>query len=427
MTLPEQSKSETADSEAATQTFDVVIVGGGMVGASLSLLLDSYIKKGLKVALVDAHEISSQNVADVNMQQPSFDERTTAISLGSKRILTALGVWSGIGQSATAIEHIQVSQQKQFGRVRLHASECKVEALGYVVENKSIGCSLQAGILSQKKLTIFAQSNVEHYKVISTGVALQLRCADSKSITPIETRLLVLADGANSEGCRQLGIEQTKHDYKQHAIVCNVSFEQPHDQWAYERFTQQGPLALLPMGSNRYALVWCMDSEQAAERMACDVEQFKSELQSVVSYDKGRITQIGKRSQYPLALVQSSEQVRRHVVVLGNAAHALHPVAGQGFNLALRDAKSLAKTIGEQLDDPGNLSGLLEYVENQKQDQMLTTSISHLLPTQFSQPGLHWSALRSLAMTAMDAIPVSKQLFANQAMGLVGKASEWKP
>jgi 2-polyprenyl-6-methoxyphenol 4-hydroxylase len=409
------------------QAFAVVIVGGGMVGASLSLLLDPYIKKGLSVALVDANEISTQTISQLEMQQPSFDERTTAISLGSKRILAELGVWSYMANSATAINHIQVSQQKQFGRVRLHAKHANVEALGYVVENKSIGAGLQTCLLKQQQLSLFSAVNVSEYTAVKDGVHITLHSKQSSKQNFIQANLLVLADGANSEGCRQLGIAQSRFNYQQNAIVCNVSFDQPHEQWAYERFTQDGPLALLPMNTHQYALVWCMSVQQAQQRMAYDSAQFKAELQTLIGFDKGRITQVGDTNTYPLNLVQSDEQVRQHVVVLGNAAHALHPVAGQGFNLALRDARSLANTIAKQLHEPGKLSGLLEYQANQKSDQALTTRISHSLPTQFSEPGLHWSLLRGLAMTAMDIMPTVKQLFANQAMGLVGKASEWRP
>lgn len=413
-------------SETAMQKFDVVIVGGGMVGASLSLLLNSYMQQGLSVALLDAQSISPQTISNLQMQQPSFDERTTAISLGSKRILNDLGVWSYMEKAATAIEHIQVSRQKQFGRVRLHADDANVEALGYVVENKHIGVGLQSGLLQQKDLTIFAPVTVKKYHVVDGGAHIEL-INESNQCVVLVCDLLVLADGANSEGCKQLGISQTRYDYQQHALVCNVSLDRSHDQWAYERFTSDGPMALLPISGNRYALVWCMSTENAERRIGLSEQAFKAELQTNIGFDKGRILKVGQASAYPLALVQASEQVRQHVVVLGNAAHALHPVAGQGFNLALRDAKALAQIIGQQLSTAGNVNGLKHYLENQKLDQAITTHISHLFPEKFSEPGLHWSIARSLAMTLMDLSPTAKRLFANQAMGLVGKVSAWRP
>lgn len=407
--------------------FDVVIVGGGMVGASLSLLLQPYMEKGLSVALVDAQAIRAENLNKLAMEQPSFDDRTTAISLGSKRILDGLDVWRHMVSAATDIQHIQVSQQKQFGRVRLHAQECQVEALGYVVENKHIGLALQTGLLSSPQLTIKAPAQVERYSINENGAELTVTLDDGQTTESIQCELLVLADGASSEGCEQLGISQRRHSYQQDAIVCNVSFDRPHDGWAYERFTANGPLALLPMSANRYALVWCMDKVSAEQRLAFTDSEFSAELQKMVSFDKGRILKVGKRMSYPLSLVQAQEQVRSHVVVLGNAAHALHPVAGQGFNLALRDAQALAHVISQQLDSAGDLPGLQSYYNLQQQDQYLTTQISHSLPTKFAEPGLHWSMLRALSMTLMDVLPTAKQMFANQAMGLVGTVSSWKP
>jgi 2-octaprenyl-6-methoxyphenol hydroxylase len=427
MMNPDNPAIQSTGQSEPTSLFDVVIVGGGMVGASLSLLLEPYLQKGLSVALVDAQVISNKSVSSANLQQPSFDERTTALSLGSKRILDKLNVWPSLLGSATTIEHIQVSQQKQFGRVRLHANESQVEALGYVVENKAIGLALQTGLLNQKQLTIFSSAKVKHYTMVSNGVQLSLDNNDAATSDIIQCKLLVLADGASSEGCKQLGIAQTRYDYQQHAVVCNVSFDQDHKQWAYERFTEEGPLALLPMSQNRFALVWCMDSESAKRRLALGETEFKAELQKMVSFDKGRILKVGELSSYPLSLVQANEQVRQHVAVLGNAAHALHPVAGQGFNLALRDARALAENIGSQWQDAGNLWGLQQYLTDQTQDQARTTFISHALPTNFSKGGLNWSILRALSMTLMDVLPASKQLFANQAMGLVGKSKAWRP
>jgi 2-octaprenyl-6-methoxyphenol hydroxylase len=427
MMNPDNPAIQSTGQSEPNSLFDVVIVGGGMVGASLSLLLEPYLQKGLSVALVDAQVISNKSVSSANLQQPSFDERTTALSLGSKRILDKLNVWPSLLGSATTIEHIQVSQQKQFGRVRLHANESQVEALGYVVENKAIGLALQTGLLNQKQLTIFSSAKVKHYTMVSNGVQLSLDNNDAATSDIIQCKLLVLADGASSEGCKQLGIAQTRYDYQQHAVVCNVSFDQDHKQWAYERFTEEGPLALLPMSQNRFALVWCMDSESAKRRLALGETEFKAELQKMVSFDKGRILKVGELSSYPLSLVQANEQVRQHVAVLGNAAHALHPVAGQGFNLALRDARALAENIGSQWQDAGNLWGLQQYLTDQTQDQARTTFISHALPTNFSKGGLNWSILRALSMTLMDVLPASKQLFANQAMGLVGKSKAWRP
>ncbi|MFT5591999.1 MAG: 2-octaprenyl-6-methoxyphenol hydroxylase [Oceanicoccus sp.] len=406
-------------------SFDVIIVGAGMVGASLALLLRKYMAQGLSVALIDDHQIDA-----TQGQQPSFDDRTTALSLGTQRIFEALSLWSGLASASCAIEHIQVSQQGQFGRVRLHAKDESVAALGYVIPNRALGQVLSQALLESPQLSIFAPASVEHYQINSDGACLQLQLAGET--IELTGRLLVLADGVNSAGCQQLGIAQRRHDYGQTALVCNVSFDRPHDHWAFERFTRGGPLALLPMQGNRFALVWCMPHEQAQAHLALGETEFNLRLQQAVGFDKGRIIKSGDRSCYPLVLSQAAEQVRSHLVVLGNAAHGLHPVAGQGFNLALRDAKALANSIAQTwqqhgADQLGQLPHLLSYQYAQGQDQTFTIGLSHHLPVQFAQSGAAWSLVRSVGLTMLDTLPVAKTLFARQAMGLVGSAQTWQP
>ncbi len=404
------------------QEFDLVIVGGGMTGASLALLLKPAIEQGLKVALVEGHAISTHDIT-----QPSFDDRTTALSFSTQQIFKKMGVWSNMAGQACAIEHIQVSQQQQFGRIRLHAQGNQVPAMGYVLENRIMGQQLLGALSSVSALRVFAPAQVTTYQVDELGAKLQLKQADET--IELQAKLLVLADGANSEGCRQLGIVQTRHDYQQDAVVCNVSFDKPHNNWAYERFTTQGPMALLPMTGNRFALVWCMSREQSQRYSDMDDEAFAQILQSALGHNLGRVNRVGKRARYPLSLVVAKEQVRSSVVVLGNAAHALHPVAGQGFNLALRDAQALANHIRTQwsLQSLGNIAGLMDYVGGQSNDQKTTIGLSHILPTTFTHPGFTWSLVRALGMTAMDVTPLAKKLFTRQAMGLVGSADVWQP
>lgn len=412
--------------DSAKTKFDVVIVGGGMAGASLALLLADAIAKGLKVALVDAFPAKPNQLS-----QPSFDARTTALSLGTQKILDQLGLWSALSNHACAIEHIQVSQQGQFGRVRLHAHEQQHEAMGYVIENRHLGQALWQGLLALDNLTILAPANVTRYQMSSSkqGVELSIQNSQTEQSHVIETNLLVLADGANSLGCQQLGIAQQRLDYQQSAVVTNISFDQPHDNWAYERFTDQGPLALLPLTQNRFGLVWCQSPEWAQHYQACDDAEFQNKLQSLLGFKLGRINRIGERLCYPLSQTQAQEQIRKHVVVMGNAAHTLHPVAGQGFNLALRDVACLAKRIDQHwpTTDCGDLAFLQQYAQARSQDQQLTIGLSHALPRSFMQTGLPISIVRGLAMTAFDVSPIAKKLFTKQTMGLVAAPEQWLP
>jgi len=393
-----------------------------MTGASLALLLKPAIEQGLKVALVEAHAASAQQVS-----QPSFDDRTTALSLSTQRIFSKIGVWPNMAGQACAIKHIQVSQQKQLGRIRLHAQDSQVEAMGYVLENRIMGQQLMSAMLKIPQLTLFAPAQVTSYEVDAQGA--QLIISQQDQTIELQGDLVVLADGANSEGCRQLGINQSRHDYGQNAVVCNVSFDLPHDNWAFERFTMQGPMALLPMTANRLALVWCMGKEQSQQYLDMNDDAFQQALQQAVGHKLGRVIRSGERFSYPLNLVVAQEQVRRHVVVLGNAAHAMHPVAGQGFNLALRDTQALAKQISDHWSDDsiGSLDVLNRYLSNQIKDQKITIGLSDGLPKAFTQSGTAWSLLRAMGMSVMDVTPVAKKLFTRQAMGLVGSADSWQP
>ena len=411
---------------SAKTKFDVVIVGGGMAGASLALLLADAIAKGLKVALVDEYPAQPNQ-----LNQPSFDARTTALSLGTQKILDHLGLWRKLSNHACAIKHIQVSQQGQFGRVRLHAHEQQHEAMGYVIENRHLGQALWQGLLALDNLTILAPAKVTRYQMSTSqqGVELSIQDSQTEQSHLVEANLLVLADGASSLGCQQLGITQQRLDYQQSAVVTNVSFDQSHDNWAYERFTEQGPLALLPLTQNRFGLVWCQSPEQAQYYQSCDESQFQHKLQSLLGYKLGRINRVGERLSYPLSQTQAQEQIRKHVVVMGNAAHTLHPVAGQGFNLALRDVACLAKRIDQHwpTTECGDLAFLHGYAQARSQDQQLTIGLSHLLPSSFMQTGLSVSLLRGLAMTAFDVSPIAKKLFTKQTMGLVAKPEKWQP
>lgn len=398
---------------------DVLIVGGGMVGASLALLLKPLAQQGASIAMVESHAIQDDHVA---LSQPSFDARTSALSEGSARHLQHMGVWASLQPHANPIEHIQVSQQGKFGRVQLHADETGVSQFGYVAENRHIGQALWQPLRDADWLTLFAPAQVQGISASAEGYRLQIQTA--AGVQEHQTRLLVLADGARSALARQLGVHYQNTDYRQHALVSNISFDRPHGHWAHERFTAQGPMALLPLTHNRYGLVWCMASDRAAQVSTLDDTQFRDALQAELGYGLGRINKVGQRGSYPLMLSIASEQARPGLVLLGNAAHSLHPVAGQGFNLSLRDCVALAAQVSSVWQLPGAVC-LPQYPVQQLADQQFTTAISHWLPESFVA-GSPWpSPLRSAAMTAFDLSSLSKRLFARRAMGLSGPGKTW--
>lgn len=402
--------------------YDVLIVGGGMVGASLALLLQPLALQGASIAMVETHPVNPNVQA---LAQPSFDARTSALSEGSARHLQALGVWQSLAPHANPIEHIQVSQQGKFGRVQLHANETGVSQFGYVAENRHIGQALWQPLISADWFKLLAPASVANIRASAEGYQLDVQ-SDS-GVQTCSTRLLVLADGARSALARQLGVHYQNSDYQQHALVSNISFDRPHGHWAYERFTTQGPMALLPLTQNRFGLVWCMASEQAAHITGLNDDDFRHALQQQLGYGLGRLHKVGQRGSYPLMLSLANEQSRPGLVLLGNAAHSLHPVAGQGFNLSLRDCVALAGQITQCWQQPGPLN-LTAYPAQQLQDQRFTTAISHWLPESFVA-GSPWpSPLRSAAMTAFDLTSLPKRLFARRAMGLngVGKTWSWK-
>lgn len=395
-------------------TADITILGAGMAGASLVHLLAPARAAGLTVALVDRQPLS-WNVDDAE-RPPSFDGRATALSWGTRQILEASGLWQNISDYACAIEHIQISDEGRFGQAQLHASEQNTEALGYIIENSRLGQGLLAGLESADGLTVLSPCEVSQVQMNTDGALLQI--SDGRAL---QTRLLVMADGGRSPLMSQLGFQQERKSYGTQALVTQVRCEQPHQHWAYERFSEDGPIAFLPLGTHDYAVVWTLQAAEVEETLAQDEATLIARLQERIGYRVGKITDMGERLTYPLALIKANEQVRRSIVLLGNAAHNLHPVAGQGFNLTLRDAAVLAEHINSAAltdQNPGDLSVLDAYAKQQAKDQRNTIMASDALPRIFGSklPGM--AILRDVGLLGMAAAPVARRLFARHAMGL---------
>lgn len=400
---------------------DITIVGGGMVGASLALLLSS-LELGWRIQVIEAFPITAASADDL---QPSFDARSTALSHSSREVFEILGLWQTLSTRLADIREVHVSDRGHIGSARLHAQEQNLPALGYVVENQWLGSVLMEALQKANNVDIIAPEKVMKVSPVQGGMKLSL--SQGRDIT---TKLLVIADGAQSDTRELLGIDATTKDYGQVALVTNISLSQDHNGIAYERFTDSGPMAMLPLqpvdGEHRSALVWTLPPERAAEMVDAPEAEFLATLQDRFGHRLGKFQRVGRRHSYPIRLITSNEQVRSNAVVVGNAAHSLHPVAGQGFNLALRDVAvlanelSLADIAGSTL---GELSVLQNYLKQQQADQKQTILLSDLLPKVFAIGASPVALARNLGLLALDTVPLFRHQFARLGMGLETKGT----
>lgn len=405
---------------------DIAIIGGGMVGSALAGLLAGS-GANWRIALLDSQALAPQASAHY---QSAFDNRSTALSAGSAEILQRLGLWQRLCRHATAITRVHVSDRGHLGGAVIDAREQQREALGYVLENAWLAPGLREFAQSADGVTTLAPAQVRALKPTADHMLLQL----DDGRPALRARLAVLADGGASSLAQTLGIAREETDYRQSAIIANVAFERPHGGGAFERFTPDGPMALLPLDEGpegrRAALVWTLPSENADRLMAADETEFLRQLQHTFGWRLGRLLRVGERQSWPLKLVQAREPVRSRLVLVGNSAHYLHPVAGQGFNLSLRDVAALAAALrraGEQGRDPGQLSVLQNYQHQRQRDQRFTIELSDRLVRLFSNRRLPLMALRHLGFMGLDWVPGAKDLFAAQTMGTATARAPWEP
>ncbi len=391
--------------------YDILIIGGGMVGASLAAALSN---QPLRIGIIESTPLTAKT-------QPSYDDRVIALSYGSHRILKSIGVWNELQHDACPIDHIHVSDRGHCGFTHLSAKDESVDALGYVVPGRSIGQTLHAHIDKQSNIDFICPAHWTALESDSNQVTLTV--TKPKTLT---TRLLVAADGGQSAIRKKLGIQTKTSNYQQSAIITNVTPELPHQNRAFERFTETGPLAILPMTENRCSVVWTARTDQQQEILDLDDETFLKRLQERFGYRLGRLTKAGSRFAYPLKLIQALEQVRPRVAIIGNAAHSLHPLAGQGFNLGLRDVAALAETIADATqkgDDPGDINTLKQYAEARKQDHRNVLTATDTLVRLFTQPSIPVAIARNKVLTLLDLLPPAKHLLARHAMGIAGRQS----
>ena len=416
------SVKEPINTQKDLSHFDMVIVGGGMVGISLALILAA--QRDWKILLVEAQ---SMKLGSVSNHSASFDDRSTALSWTSRNIYQSIGIWDQLSKHLTDIRQIHVSDRGHGGLTRMSAAEAGVDALGYVVENHWLG-SVLIDRLAQQSIDVLANTHISSVRPLRDGIEISLKgvkALDSEETSIIHSDLLVIADGSNSKTAEKLGIHSKSSSYRQTAIIANIQLEKKHQNVAYERFTDQGPMALLPLsdfkGQHRSALVWVQPEDQAEQLIKAEDTAFLDTLQQRFGHRLGRFKQVGNRLDYPLALTLASEQVRRNVVVVGNAAHSLHPVAGQGFNLSLRDVAALAARLNIariQQKDIGALEVLEDYQQQQLVDQRNTLIFSDSLTKFFSGTSSISAVTRNSGLLALDLVPQLRHGFAKFGMGM---------
>ncbi|KXZ68108.1 2-octaprenyl-6-methoxyphenol hydroxylase [Acinetobacter venetianus] len=397
----------------------VIIVGGGMVGLSLALMLA---KSNIAVKLLEAVKYPNYDDENVAPYHSSFDARNTALSRRSVQIYQKLGLWEALQQHATPILQVHITEQGSFGKARLVAEQEKVESFGQVIENAWLGRVLLTQVRQQPLIELIDGVQVTSLTQDDDAVHIEAM-RNGEYIHSLKSKLLIAADGRDSF-CRQaIGVGVDEHDYDQVAIVTTVQTSKPHQHVGFERFSALGPLALLPLpGEYRRSVVWPVKKGTEAEWLGEENDQhFLDALQETYGDRAGKFEKTGKRFSYPLSQVLADKQAVGRVVLMGNAAHTIHPVAGQGFNLCLRDADVLVRYLMEQLaksDDIGNPDNLLAYEQVRLTDQQRVIKFCDSVVRGFSNQNPILKLLRNTGLIAFDVIPGIKPLVANYAMGL---------
>ena len=403
--------------------YDLVIVGGGLVGGSLACALSG---SGLKVCSIEA-------VAADAASQPSYDERVIALAWGSRRILEGIGLWGQIAPGAEAIHQIHISERGGFGFAHLDRAEQGVEALGYVAPARLLGTAIR-GSLGEGAgpgvggLTLLCPARLLGLRMQSDGVDLEVSVAGASRT--LRARLVVAADGGDSFVRRRLGLAVRERPYGHDAVITTVTPDRPRPNTAYERFTDTGPLAMLPMTEGRWSVVWTAREADTQTLLRLSDAAFLARLQDRFGYRLGGLTRLGRRVSYPLRQVMAREPVGDRLVLIGNAAHTLHPVAGQGFNLGLRDVAALAEVLADAAragSDPGGTAVLDAYRRQRGRDQADAALVTDVLARLFVNPWGPLRLARDLGLVGIDLVPGARRLLARRFMGISTDAGGRQP
>lgn len=385
-----------------TSNFDIVISGGGMTGLVFAIALAQQSPQW-SIAVLEASKPM--------LQRPAFDGRSLALSAGTIAELQTLGIWSHFQTFSHPITTIHVAEKNGVAAATLLAADSDLSQFGAVLELNRAGFALREIVARYPSITLIEGVALRECLPLDDHVQLQL--SDDHCLT---CRLLVGAEGAQSTLPAQLHMPIHRYDFHQQAIISTLHSSSPVDGQAWERFTPEGPMALLPLGSQTYSLVWCRETAAARQMMDLSDAAFLAAFQHQFGYRAGRFSEIGKRANYPLSLYYVQPTVHHRVVMVGNAAHQLHPVAGQGFNLAMRDISALAACLAD-VSDPGAYASLRAYQQSRYDDQMQTMRLTSCLTVLF-QSGI--SPIYQMRQTGLALVSQSRhaqQLIIRQALG----------
>ena len=397
---------------------EVIIVGGGMVGLSLALMLA---KADIGVKLLEAIQYPNYDDANLAPYHSSFDARNSALSRRTVQIYQELGLWDALQEHATPIYEVHITEQGSFGKARLKAEQEKVESFGQVIENAWLGRVLLQQVKQEALIELI--DGVQVTSLTQDADWAYIEAIRGAEKIALQSKLVIAADGRDSFCRKALGIGASEHDYDQVAIVTTVQTSKPHNHVGFERFSPLGPLALLPLpGEYRRSVVWPVPAGTEGEWMGDENDQhFLDALQQTYGDRAGKFQKTGKRFSFPLSQVLAEKQAVGRVVLMGNAAHTIHPVAGQGFNLCMRDAYVLRRYLIEQntqASDLGDAAMLLDYEKSRLADQQRVIKFCDSVVRGFSNQNPILKFIRNTGLVAFDTIPGIKPLVANYAMGL---------
>ncbi|MRJ41541.1 MULTISPECIES: 2-octaprenyl-6-methoxyphenyl hydroxylase [Idiomarina] len=380
----------------------IVIAGGGLVGALTALLVARQRPDWIVTVL------------EPQASGPAQDKRTIALAAATIDVLQQLQVWPEVASAACAIEHIHVSDRGHLGMTQLHAEQQGVPALGYVIAAAQLNQALYQACLAQPNIEWLAGAWFSHSQPEQDSIAVHYQVADQPHVC--HAQLLVGADGSRSQVRSSAGIQMQQTDYQQVGIIAMLELSEPMQGWAYERFTDTGPLALLPVSDQVASLVWSLRPAEAEQMMAASDDEFMAKCQQAFGYRAGRLRKVWDRVQYPLQLHLAEQHIAQRLVLIGNASHTLHPIAGQGFNLGVRDAISLSQQLATAAD-AGQYRVLASYQRERQSDYKAIIGLTDSLVRGFSNQLLPLVIGRNIALSALAWLLPLKQQFARKTMG----------